>query len=55
MINSVNEIIDSFFTESFEIDKESFSKIKKKYTPSITDSLDKGHLTTNVCMIDWHA
>lgn len=51
MINSVNEIIDSFFTESFEIDKESFSKIKKKYTTSITDSLDKGHLTTNVCMI----
>ena len=51
MINSVNEIIDSFLTESFEIDKESFSKIKKKYTTSITDSLDKGHLTTNVCMI----
>jgi hypothetical protein len=51
MINIINDVIDGFLIKSFGQDSEGYLKVKSKYTTSITDSLSKGHITSNVCMI----
>ena len=51
MIDIINDVIDGFLIKSFGQDSEGYLKVKSKYTTSITDSLNKGHITSNVCMI----
>jgi len=51
MIDIINDVIDGFLIKSFGQDSEGYLKVKSKYTTSITDSLSKGHITSNVCMI----
>ena len=51
MIDILNEEINKFLFSYPNIEDEKLNQIQKKYSSSITDSLDKGHITTNICMI----
>ena len=51
MIDIINDVIDSFLIKAFDKDTEGYAIVKSKYTTSITDNLNKGHITSNVCMI----
>ena len=51
MIDIINDVIDGFLTKAFGQDSEGYLKVKSKFTTSITDNLNKGHITSNVCMI----
>ena len=51
MIDLLNEEINKFLLSYPNIADEKLNEIQKKYSSSITDNLDKGHVTTNICMI----
>ena len=51
MIDILNEEINKFLFSYPNIEDEKLNQIQKKYSSSITDSLNKGHITTNICMI----
>ena len=51
MIKNINDEIDKFLLSLPNAENIDIAKIKDKYSSVITDSLDKGHITTNVCMI----
>ena len=51
MIDIINDVIDGFLIKAFDKDTEGYALVKSKYTTSITDNLNKGHITSNVCMI----
>ena len=48
MIDLINKEIIKFLSS---IDIENTQEIKDKYTTSISEDLNKGHITTNVCMV----
>ncbi len=48
MIDLINKEIITFLSS---IDIENTQAIKDKYTTSISEDLNKGHITTNVCMV----
>ena len=50
MIDIINKEIEEFLL-SVDNDKKNIQTILEKSTTSITDDLNKGHLTTNVCMV----
>ena len=50
MIDIINKEIKEFLL-SVDNDKKNIQAILEKSTTSITDDLNKGHLTTNVCMV----
>ena len=50
MIDIINKEIEEFLL-SVNNDKKNIQTILEKSTTSITDDLNKGHLTTNVCMV----
>ena len=50
MIDEINKEIEIFLSSIIN-NKKNIDSIMKKCTTSITDDLNKGHLTTNVCMI----
>jgi arginyl-tRNA synthetase len=51
MIDILNEEIDKFLSSFLNAEDEKLSLIEKKFSSTITDELDKGHITSNVCMI----
>ena len=51
MIETINKRIDLFISSIDGISKDSVQIILNKFSTSISEDLDKGHLTTNVCMI----
>ena len=51
MINIVDKAIKSFLLSINGIDENTISIINKKYSTAISDDLNNGHLTTNVCMV----
>ena len=51
MIETINKRIDLFISSIDGISKNSVQIILNKFSTSISEDLDKGHLTTNVCMI----
>ena len=51
MIEIINKKIELFITSIESIDKDSVRIILNKSSTSISDDLDKGHVTTNVCMV----
>ena len=50
MIDEINKEIEIFLSSIIN-NKKNIDSIVKKCTTSITDDLNKGHLTTNVCMV----
>jgi arginyl-tRNA synthetase len=51
MIDKLNEEISKFLSSFLDAEDEKLSLIEKKCSSTITDDLDKGHITSNVCMI----
>jgi arginyl-tRNA synthetase len=51
MIDELNEEISKFLSSFLNAEDEKLSLIEKKCSSTITDELDKGHITSNVCMI----
>ena len=51
MINIVDKAIKSFLLSINGVDENTISIINKKYSTAISDDLNNGHLTTNVCMV----
>ena len=51
MIDTLNEEISKFLSSFLNTEDERLSLIEKKCSSTITDDLDKGHITSNVCMI----
>ncbi len=51
MIDTLNEEISKFLSSFLDAEDEKLSLIEKKCSSTITDDLDKGHITSNVCMI----
>ena len=51
MIETINKRIGLFISSIDGISKDSVQIILNKFSTSISEDLDKGHLTTNVCMI----
>ena len=51
MIEIINKKIELFITSIESIDKDSVRIILNKSSTSISDDLNKGHVTTNVCMV----
>ena len=51
MIDTLNEEISKFLSSFLNTEDEKLSLIEKKCSSTITDDLDKGHITSNVCMI----
>ncbi|NCV45649.1 MAG: arginine--tRNA ligase [Proteobacteria bacterium] len=51
MIDILNEEISKFLSSFLNTEDEKLSLIEKKCSSTITDDLDKGHITSNVCMI----
>ena len=49
--NTLNEEISKFLSSFLNTEDEKLSLIEKKCSSTITDDLDKGHITSNVCMI----
>ena len=50
MIDEINKEIEIFLSSIIN-NKKNIDSIMEKCATSITDDLNKGHLTTNVCMI----
>ena len=50
MIDEINKEIEMFLSSVIN-NKKNIDSIMEKCTTSITDDLNKGHLTTNVCMV----
>ena len=50
MIDEINKEIEIFLSSIIN-NKKNIDSIMKKCTTSITDDLNKGHLTTNACMV----
>ena len=50
MIDEINKEIEMFLSSIIN-NKKNIDSIMEKCTTSITDDLNKGHLTTNVCMV----
>lgn len=51
MIDTLNEEISKFLSSFLNTEDEKLSLVEKKCSSTITDDLDKGHITSNVCMI----
>tara|TARA_B100001113_G_scaffold347679_1_gene340435 strand:- start:3269 stop:5011 length:1743 start_codon:yes stop_codon:yes gene_type:complete len=51
LIEIINKKIELFITSIESIDKDSVRIILNKSSTSISDDLNKGHVTTNVCMV----
>lgn len=51
MIDKLNEEINKFLSSFENIEEKKINQIQKNFSSSITDDLNKGHVTTNVCMI----
>jgi arginyl-tRNA synthetase len=51
MIDKLNDEINKFLSSLPNIEEKKLNQIQKKFSSSITDDLNKGHVTTNVCMI----
>ena len=51
MIDTLNEEISKFLSSFLNTEDKKLSLIEKKCSSTITDELDKGHITSNVCMI----
>ena len=51
MIDTLNEEISKFLSSFLNTEDEKLSLIEKKCSSTITDDLNKGHITSNVCMI----
>ena len=51
MIDILNEEISKFLSSFLNTEDEKLSLIEKKCSSTITDDLDRGHITSNVCMI----
>ena len=51
MIDTLNEEISKFLSSFLNTEDEKLSLIEKKCSSTITDDLDRGHITSNVCMI----
>ena len=51
MIGIINKKIELFISSIESIDKDSVRIILNKSSTSISDDLDKGHITSNVCMV----
>ena len=51
MIEIINKKIELFISSIESIDKDSVRIILNKSSTSISDDLDKGHITSNVCMV----
>ena len=51
MIDTLNEEISKFLSSFLITEDEKLSLIENKCSSTITDDLDKGHITSNVCMI----
>ena len=50
MIDIINREIEKFLS-SIERDEEEINLVINKSSTSILDDLNKGHLTTNICMV----
>ena len=51
MISAINQEIEAFLSSVKGINESSNQMILDKFSTSISDNLENGHLTTNVCMI----
>ena len=51
MIEVIDKEIKKFLSSVDNINKENLDAILQKFSITISDNLNKGHLTTNVCMI----
>ena len=51
MIDKLDEEISKFLSSFLDAEDEKLSLIEKKCSSTITDDLDKGHISSNVCMI----
>ena len=51
MIEVIDKEIKKFLSSIDNINKENLDAILQKFSITISDNLNKGHLTTNVCMI----
>ena len=51
MIEVIDKEIKKFLSSIDNINKENLDSILQKFSITISDDLNKGHLTTNVCMI----
>ena len=51
MIEVIDKEIKKFLSSVDKINKENLDAILQKFSITISDDLNKGHLTTNVCMI----
>ena len=51
MIETINKRINQFISSIDGINKDTIQIILNKFSTSISEDLDKGHLSTNVCMI----
>ncbi len=51
MIDQIHKEINNFLSEIENINSDTLNLINQKYSISICDDLQKGHLTSNVCMI----
>jgi len=51
MIDTLNEEISKFLSSFLNTEDKKLSLIEKKFSSTITDDLNKGHITSNVCMI----
>ena len=51
MIEVIDKEIKKFLSSVDNINKENLNAILQKFSITISDNLNKGHLTTNVCMI----
>ena len=51
MIEVIDKEIKKFLSSVDNINKENLDSILQKFSITISDNLNKGHLTTNVCMI----
>jgi len=48
MIDTLNEEISKFLSSFLNTEDKKLSLIEKKFSSTITDDLNKGHITSNV-------
>ena len=51
MIKTINKSINQFIASIDGISKDSTQIILNKFSTSIYEDIEKGHITTNVCMV----
>jgi arginyl-tRNA synthetase len=51
LFTQISLALNSFIEESLDLGKDQASLLASKYKLSLSDSLDKGHWTTNLCLI----